>query len=61
MGTPFSNSEINLPKRLANNPYTVQPEFRLLHIGRRQRLYHTRAIHKSRAEDPIRIRKHSIL
>jgi hypothetical protein len=32
-----------------------------LHIRRRQRLHHTRAIHKPRAENPVRVRKHAVL
>jgi len=31
-----------------------------LHIRRRQRLHHTRTIHKPRPENPVRIRKHAV-
>jgi hypothetical protein len=54
-----------MPIDLSNAPCTpIQPIITRtpsLHIRRRQRLHHTRPIHKSGPKNPICIRKHAVL
>jgi hypothetical protein len=66
---PIPRYQSIMPVELSNSKPTPHPIYThstthqssLLHIRRRKRLNHTRTIHKSRPENPVRIRKHAIL